>query len=276
MNETRIQGMDIDAAPWAIREDDFPDGGTPDEQLTYLLRYAILAPSGHNSQPWLFLVRGDEIRVFSERGFTVYPLVRTTDAADALAAAAESPCHPIVADVDSGDAGGRIRQVLETHAPSLDLLINNAGNIYKKRGLDHAAPGDLELLFRVHCIGVLACTKAALPFLRKGVRPAVINVTSRWGSIGRTVSGKSGGIYSYQIAKCAQNMLTACLDQELRAEGIRVFAVHPGRLRTGVAAADADTPPRDAALKLADWIRSADRGGACGLHDLMEGGLIEW
>jgi NAD(P)-dependent dehydrogenase (short-subunit alcohol dehydrogenase family) len=43
-----------------------------------------------------------------------------------------------------------------------------------------------------------------------------------------TGAGRGGGIYSYQIAKCAQNMLTACMDQELRSRGIRVFAVHPG------------------------------------------------
>ena len=42
-------------------------------------------------------------------------------------------------------------------------------------------------------------------------------------------------------------MLTVCLDRELRAAGIRVFALHPGRLRTAAGAADADTDPGVAA-----------------------------
>jgi NAD(P)-dependent dehydrogenase (short-subunit alcohol dehydrogenase family) len=43
-------------------------------------------------------------------------------------------------------------------------------------------------------------------------------------------------------------MLTACLDQELKPKGVRVFAVHPGRLKTAAAAPDADTEPLKAAL----------------------------
>jgi nitroreductase len=35
---------------------DFPIAGTPAEQLRFLLHYAVLAPSGHNSQPWLFKI----------------------------------------------------------------------------------------------------------------------------------------------------------------------------------------------------------------------------
>lgn len=36
----------------------FPDAGEPAEILRYLLRYAILAPSSHNSQPWRFRIDG--------------------------------------------------------------------------------------------------------------------------------------------------------------------------------------------------------------------------
>lgn len=36
-------------------------------RLTALLQYAILAPSSHNTQPWMFAVSDDEIRVFVDR-----------------------------------------------------------------------------------------------------------------------------------------------------------------------------------------------------------------
>lgn len=45
--------------PWQVRESDFPERGSTSDKLHFLLRYAILAPSGHNSQPWLFRVQGD-------------------------------------------------------------------------------------------------------------------------------------------------------------------------------------------------------------------------
>jgi NAD(P)-dependent dehydrogenase (short-subunit alcohol dehydrogenase family) len=117
---------------------------------------------------------------------------------------------------------------------------------------------------------------AALPFLRKAPRPAVVNVSSRFGSIALTEQGQFRGLYAYAVAKSAQNMLSACLRQELGREGIRVFAVHPGRLKTAVAAADADTEPRAAAERLADWVDAAGPDAPCGLHDLMAGGLIPW
>ena len=36
------------------------------ELLAYLLRYAVLAPSRHNTQPWLFEVEGPELRVYAD------------------------------------------------------------------------------------------------------------------------------------------------------------------------------------------------------------------
>jgi NAD(P)-dependent dehydrogenase (short-subunit alcohol dehydrogenase family) len=215
-------------------------------------------------------------QVFLERGWKVFPLVRDPAIADDLKVIAWTAGHPIVADVTSADVGNRIAKVLTSHTESLDLLINNAGSIRKLRRLHELAPEHLEELFRVHCVGALRCTLAALPFLRRAEWPIVANITSRKGSIGLTVAGEGGDVYSYKVAKCAQNMLTACLDHELRAEGIRVFAVHPGRLMTEVAPADADISPRDAAVRFADWACTVDRDAPCGIHDPVAGGLIAW
>ena len=215
-------------------------------------------------------------RVYSERGWTVFPLVRNPAVAQELSAGSAAGCYPIIGDVACAGIEGQIDAVLAQHGDALDLLINNAGNIKKLRWLPNTEPEDLESLFQVHCVGAFRCIRAALPFLRKAERPMVINVTSRWGSIGRTTAGQFRGIYSYQIAKCAQNMLTACFDQELKNQGIRVAAVHPGKLMTAAGATDADTNQRAAALAMADWIQSFDRGQACVCHDLMAGGIIEW
>ena len=185
-------------------------------------------------------------------------------------------CHPVVADVGTGEVEAAVADALRAAGAPLDLLVNNAGHVRKLRGLAATEAGDLEELFRVHCVGALRCTRAALPWLRRAARPLVVNVSSRFGSIARTAAGEFRGIYSYNVAKAAQNMLTACLDHELRGEGVRVFSVHPGRLRTSVGAVDADTDPADAARKLADWVDHVDRDAPCGCYDLMGGGLGEW
>lgn len=43
-------------SPWDIKKEDFPEAGSLDEQIRFILGYAILAPSTHNIQPWLFKV----------------------------------------------------------------------------------------------------------------------------------------------------------------------------------------------------------------------------
>jgi nitroreductase len=55
------------AAVWAIDERDFPEAGTDAERLRFALRYAILAPSGHNGQPWLFQIDDDLLSVRADR-----------------------------------------------------------------------------------------------------------------------------------------------------------------------------------------------------------------
>ncbi|MEM7708101.1 MAG: nitroreductase [Pseudomonadota bacterium] len=55
------------AAPWLISAEDFPRSGSRREQLAFLVGYAILAPSGHNTQPWLFRVSETQIDVYADR-----------------------------------------------------------------------------------------------------------------------------------------------------------------------------------------------------------------
>jgi len=45
----------------------FPEEGTPAQQLKFLLRYAVMAPSSHNSQPWLFRIQDDVVELYADR-----------------------------------------------------------------------------------------------------------------------------------------------------------------------------------------------------------------
>ncbi|NUP50828.1 MAG: nitroreductase [Catenulispora sp.] len=54
-------------AVWDIDELDYPAGGTNDEILRFILRYAVLAPSGHNGQPWSFHLEDGVLHVRADR-----------------------------------------------------------------------------------------------------------------------------------------------------------------------------------------------------------------
>lgn len=53
--------------PWQIEESDFPADGTTSEKLKFLINYAILAPSGHNTQPWSFIIVNDAIELYADQ-----------------------------------------------------------------------------------------------------------------------------------------------------------------------------------------------------------------
>ena len=51
---------------WSVEEREFPYGGNPQCRYEYLLRYAVLAPSSHNTQPWLFRVNHDGVELYAD------------------------------------------------------------------------------------------------------------------------------------------------------------------------------------------------------------------
>lgn len=51
---------------WDVSEQDFPESAAIEAQLRFLLRYAILAPSNRNSQPWAFSVRGNQVHLIAD------------------------------------------------------------------------------------------------------------------------------------------------------------------------------------------------------------------
>jgi hypothetical protein len=57
---------EIASSPWEVFSDHFPVTLPKQEQLKFLLRYAILAPSTKNTQPWRFSVGEDTIGIFAD------------------------------------------------------------------------------------------------------------------------------------------------------------------------------------------------------------------
>jgi hypothetical protein len=58
---------DTSLDPWAIALDEFPLTGTAAQKFRAVLRSAVLAPSSHNSQPWLFRQAGDALELLADR-----------------------------------------------------------------------------------------------------------------------------------------------------------------------------------------------------------------
>jgi nitroreductase len=62
----RLEARMTQPDPWAVRAAELPAAGAR-ERLAFCLRYAVLAPSGHNTQPWRFRRAGDALELRADR-----------------------------------------------------------------------------------------------------------------------------------------------------------------------------------------------------------------
>jgi len=216
------------------------------------------------------------LECYALKQWRTIPLVRDAECAERFQAELAN-CTPIIGDVTTDDVDSFIRNGLH-QIGRLDVLINNAGISGSATQIEAVTPAEVNALIQTHCLGALRCVKAALPFMKEGKR-LIINVTSRLGSTTRQAAGDYAGLsisYSYRIAKAGQNMFTVALANELNGQGFIVCGVHPGRLKTALAASDANTDPADAAERLADWIDGIDTtmNGKC--FDLERFEIMKW
>lgn len=54
-------------APVVSLESQYPNTGSLNDKLQFLLNYAILSPSSHNTQPWLFKIAQERIELYADR-----------------------------------------------------------------------------------------------------------------------------------------------------------------------------------------------------------------
>ncbi len=59
-------------AAWEVSDEAFPRLGTAADKLRFMLRYAVLAPSNHNTQPWMFQVRGNCVDLYADRARSLH------------------------------------------------------------------------------------------------------------------------------------------------------------------------------------------------------------
>ena len=123
-------------------------------------------------------------------------------------------------------------------AGPVDVLLNNAG-VSGVKGGEPIDPPDILRVFNVNAAGTLRVVRALLPRLKAGKGKKIVNLTSQLGSITET----TGGRYAYRLSKAALNMATRILAEDLRGEGFRTVALHPGWVQTRMGGSAAPVPP---------------------------------
>jgi NAD(P)-dependent dehydrogenase (short-subunit alcohol dehydrogenase family) len=204
---------------------------------------------------------------FLSQGWRVYALVRKADDAIKLE---HLGAIVIISDVGDDAVKYDIQSIIKDE---LSVVINNAGVGGDGKQLLATSVDDFSNSMNVNCFGVLRVMQSVFPLLASD--GLILNISSRFGSISRVASGEFDDIncsYSYHVAKAAQNMLTQCVSRAYKDTGVRVCAVHPGKIKTEFASADADKEPIEAAERIFALVDTAITGK---FYSLFEG-ISEW
>ena len=160
-------------------------------------------------------------------GFDIALNYRTSaDAARAVAAEAQAAGAKVLllaGDVAQDDQARAMLKQVETAFGGLEALINNAGTTISTpaKELDAVRVEDWDRVFAVNVRGLFLVTRAAVPLLRRGENPCIVNTAS--------IVGVRPGPQPlpYAASKAAVVALTKQLAGALGPE-IRVNAVAPG------------------------------------------------
>jgi len=109
----------------------------------------------------------------------------------------------------------------------IDTLVNNAGGLGGRSRFEEMTTDFYRGVMALNLDSVFFASRAAIPFLKKGAHPSIINYTSNaaWNA-----GGPGAGIYG--TSKAGVHAITRALAKDLAEYGIRVNAVSPGTIDT--------------------------------------------
>jgi len=204
--------------------------------------------------------------LFVAEGARVVLAGRRRDRGEQVAAALGPAASFIRADVCiEADVAAMVRHAVE-HYGRLDCLVNNAGIGSQRVAIADIDLAEFDAALGVHLRAVVAGMKHAAPVMAAQRSGSIITIAS----VNGTRAGLGG--HAYSAAKAAAIHFTRCAAVELGELGIRVNAISPGPIVTGIFgkgagmahdAADTTTDDARAAIAavLPRWQPLPDVGG---------------
>lgn len=141
-------------------------------------------------------------------------------------------------DVTDEDAvNENIKAIGETYG-KIDTVVNNAGGLGGRSRFEEMTTEFYRKVMALNLDSTFFVSRAAIPYLKKGTHPSIINYTS---NAGWNAGGPGAGIYG--TSKAGVHAITRALAKDLAEYGIRVNAVSPGTIDTPFHAQIKSTKP---------------------------------
>lgn len=146
--------------------------------------------------------------------------------------AAGAQAIAVAADISVESDVVRLFETVDRTLGSLTGLVNNAGILETQMRVDAMDAPRLQRILATNVVGAFMCAREAVRRLSTkhgGAGGAIVNVSS-----GAARLGSPGEYVDYAASKGAIDTLTIGLAREVAEEGIRVNAVRPGFIYTGM------------------------------------------
>ena len=144
----------------------------------------------------------------------------------------------IQADVASESDILRMFDTVDRELGPVSALVNNAGITGGYARVEEVSAETIDKVFRINVAGAILCAREAVRRMstkRGGQGGSIVNISSIAAQL-----GSPGEYVHYAASKAAIDALTRGLAKEVATEGIRVNAVAPGLIETGIHAANGD------------------------------------
>lgn len=131
----------------------------------------------------------------------------------------------VQADITNPQDRQRLVEAADKAFGGLDILVNNAG-IGATGHFADCGPERLREIMEVNFFGLTETTRVFLPMLKKGNKPAIVNISS--------IAGKRGipARSEYSASKFAVQGFSEAIRAELAKDGVDVIVVCPGLTQT--------------------------------------------
>ncbi|MDX8490701.1 SDR family oxidoreductase [Mesorhizobium sp. VK22B] len=189
-------------------------------------------------------------------------------------------------DVTSDESVAAAARTIAARAPSLDVLVNNAGvaagyvDALGPDGRYERPPSrediaDMKATYDVNVFGPVRVTQAFLPLLLASSAARIVMLSSYLGSIARAAGeSQSPNVMGYGSSKTALNAITVAFARELSPRGIMVNAAAPGYTATDLNGHKGHRTVQQA-TEIVMRLATLDAGGPTGGY-FDENGPLPW
>lgn len=175
-------------------------------------------------------------KLAAARGYTVcVNYLHDRDAAENVVrdiASTGGQAMAMQADISSEASVVALFRQVDSTLGNISALVNNAATLESQMRLDSMEASRIERIFAVNVVGSMICAREAVRRMSTrhgGDGGGIVNVSS-----GAAKYGSPGEYVDYAASKGAIETFTVGLAREVAEEGIRVNAVRPGFIYTGM------------------------------------------